>query len=996
MRGIRSLIVAGFAFATFGFSFVIAASPRPGADSDSGGTTAAHGDRRGAGLVVAQRVQSPVRATNGLTVGTATNPAALARLDALKTILHAQGVTNLSALGTLTISGRVVPQPGFVRAGFVKNWASLPTGTTARSAPNQNAPGRLPSGSTPQPAPSVQAPAETAILEPSNMTTAPTTVHNARSLKLSAAESAVAGRGDGTVSVPAVKITGDPLVQSGQSGGRSGAVTAFGTLPLYTAYWVANSINLPDNTTIVIQPNVRFLVIIANSITVGLNVTITYEDVPVMNPPAVPGKPSTVPGKPGTPNPFTDGTAGSQGYSGTQPPQIGTPPDAPQVEVWTLGLSQMPTVILKGQHGYQGVQGGAGGNGGPGGNGSDSDHNLINCKDGPADGGAGGKGGRGGDGGKGGNGGTGGIWSLYAQTLPSSMTVDVSGGERGVGGDPGLGGSGGPGGGRGAITGVCANQNWSGRHDGAAGPSGDPGIKGPDGVAGAILPNSINQVVISAADFSNALLEPAIQHVYPEYPNTTIVGSTITIDGLNFTNTDTVTVNGVSAATQYYANTMLTATVPNTWGGVAQVKVVRVSTATSNTGTLYIKPVILSTVPPSPSSRLRPGSTVAVHGTGFSQQTSVRVNHQDIATVTASTPQTLSFVMVRPTSIPHDPAHAAGEPAILSVAGSGPIIESDPIPIVIATYQMLVIGDSVIWGEGLQDPNKIHSLVEAYEETLHPGMSVYKTVKAHTGAILSWNTSISGIEHNGDIPQDYPSIQQQANALASLPNAATIDLILVTSCANDVGFKHFLDPLATYPNIAARVSQYCHNDMKSFLTSLAGQFPAATIVVAGYYQGLSLDSDPNYFVTVTGVLYGLEDNQGLGPDALAAAVGISPANKPLVSAHAAYFASQANIRLAAAVNDANVSLTPHRIFFADPGFGPTNAANASQAWLFGLAGIPIPHSTDSSAALSERENQCAAVYNTSSFDYMFCRLAAAGHPNETGATKYFDAIKPFL
>jgi lysophospholipase L1-like esterase len=901
-----------------------------------------------------------------------TDPAALARLEAQKAILNAQGVTNLSALGTLIIFGTVVPQPGFVRAAVVRNWTPAAIDPAATSD---------------------RATTESAFLKPSNMTTAPTIVHNARGLSRSGVGTVIEGRGK-DISVPAVKIMGEPLVAPAQTGGRSGASMTAGTLPIYTAYWVGNSINLPNNTTIVIQPSVRYLVLIANTITVGSNVTLTYEDVPVMNPPAVPGKPSSVPGKPSTPGSFSDGPTGSQGYTGTQPPQIGTPPDAPQVEVWTLAINQLFAVVLKGQHGYQGVPGGGGGAGGPGGNGSDSvSGTLGNCKSGPGSGGKGGKGGQGGKGGKGGQGGTGGLWSLYAPNIVSSMTVDVSGGERGEGGDPGLGGNGGPGGSRGGTNSACDSH---GRNDGTTGPNGDPGIKGPDGAVGSILQNSINQVVISANDFNNKLTEPAIQFVHPAHPNTATVGSTITIDGLNFTNTDTVTVGGVSAATQFYSSTMLTATVPNTWGGMARVNVARAGNgATSNSGTLYIEPVILSTVPPSPSSRLRPGDTVVVNVTGGSRQMSVRVNHEDIATVTSTSSTTLSFVMVRPASIPYNPANAGGEPAVLSVASSGPIIESDTIPIVIATFQMIVIGDSVIWGEGLQDPDKFHSLVEAHEKTLHPGMSVYKTVEAHTGATLSWNTSLTGTKRDGDIPQTYPSIQQQANVLASLPNAATVDLVLVTACANDVGFKHFLDPQATQASIASRVSQYCLTDMTAFLQTLANQFPAATIGVAGYYQGLSLESDP-YFINLAGVLYGLQNNQGLEPKALAIAVGINAATIPVVAGNAGYFASQANMQLANAVTAANVSLPPHRIFFADPGFGPSNAANASDAWVFGLGGHLVPGPTDSSVALNRRVNRCALTYPINSFDFMFCRLASTGHPNETGAMRYFIAIKPFL
>jgi hypothetical protein len=133
------------------------------------------------------------------------------------------------------------------------------------------------------------------------------------------------------------------------------------------------------------------------------------------------------------------------------------------------------------------------------------------------------------------------------------------------------------------------------------------------------------------------------------------------------------------------------------------------------------------------------------------------------------------------------------------------------------------------------------------------------------------------------------------------------------------------------------------------------------------------------------------------PDTLAVAVGIGPANKFLVSEHAAFFASEANRQLDLAVGDANASLASTRIYFADPRFGPTNAANASDPWLFGLKGIPVPGPTDSYAAQTRRKKLCEALFkSTISPDYTFCKLASAGHPNEKGAQKYFDQIKKFL
>src|SRR5205085_9707354 len=125
-------------------------------------------------------------------------------------------------------SGTVVPQPGFVRAGFVRNPSTRSEVETKSSA---NLTARV----------AAETPAK-----PSNMTTAPTTVHNARGVQ---------------GSVPAVKIIGEPFAVPA---GRSTAL-----IPINTAYWDASTINLPANTTIVIQPNIRYLVLIANSINVA-------------------------------------------------------------------------------------------------------------------------------------------------------------------------------------------------------------------------------------------------------------------------------------------------------------------------------------------------------------------------------------------------------------------------------------------------------------------------------------------------------------------------------------------------------------------------------------------------------------------------------------------------------------------------------------------------------------------------------------------------------
>jgi hypothetical protein len=928
-----------------------------------------------------------------------------------KAILEAHGIKNLAALGTLSFKAIIVPHPGLVRAAFVRKGpiSDFIDVSDLSSAKPSQFPRTVPRavgvrGSfADQPVDiSKGGPPPSRVLAAENFTTAEVQVEAAR--RFVAPATRLGAPTSDLVSGIAMRMVGEVLVGSQEVSFPAAAAAAAASatsIPINTAYWVANTIALAADTTIVIQSDIRYLVIIANSIAIGTNVTLTYDEVPVANPPGVPAKPPAPSSTPVTPDSFSNGYVGYEGSPGTQPMQIGTPPNAPEVELWTLALNSLPSVNLKGQKGYMGVRGGDGANGGRGGNGSESVPGTLQCKSGPGNGGQGGKGGRGGTGGAGGNAGLGGRWALYTTSpvilaLPGFL-IDVSGGEGGDGGAAGAPGNGGPGGSRGGIHGFCANQNWSSRTDGAAGPSGDAGNAGPKGAPGtAVGPDAVKFVVIDQTEFWNKLTDPAITTVNPPIAT---VGATITISGFRFTPTDVLKIGGVATAFTYIADTMLQCAVPNSIGGLSHVQVTRSGGSQgSNYGTLWIVPVIVSTIPASPANRLRPGATIRILGTGFSPQTTVRVNGTQIAQATFINTQTIDFVMKRPNSVPYNPANAAGEPALLSIASSGPILASNSLPIVISTYQMLVMGDSIAWGEGLQDQTKFHTLVGAHVTAANANMSVYKTITAHTGAILGWNDTGSGPTLDGDIPESYPTVKQQAQGVAGSPNAATVDLILVAATANDVGFQHFLDPNATHPQILTRVTQYCHVEMRSFLIWLVAAFPAAKIIVTGYYAGVSLDSSPAYLVDLVGVMYGLENNQGLAPTALAIAKGVSPAGLPIIASNATFFATQANIALKNAVQEANLTyLPPQRIYFADPGFGPQNAALASNAWVFGLSTtLNILQPTDSPASAWRRKSQCQAVFGSNFTDRTFCELASAGHPNVTGAQHYAAAIISLL
>lgn len=930
------------------------------------------------------------------------DPAALSRLAEIQAVLQGQGITDLTELGTLPISGTVKPVAGtlarapFVKAGPGRTLGTVNFTTAATAAPQIMNVGNL--VATPANPPSVTS-------GPTGVSFAAPSVLGANLPVMAAPSPAIPAPSPERVAGAALKLIGQPVASAlSVMTGFAAAKTTSVTIPLNTAYWAANTFTFAPDTQIILDKDVRCLVIIALSITGAANVTLKYEDIPEASRPGKPGTPQKTLPQPAVPGYFCDGTIGQPGAPGTSPLPIGPPPDAPEIELWVLNIDSVPTMNLKGQTGYVGVEGGDGQQGGKGGNGSVSvlkDNGLFpdTCDSGPGNGGKGGPGGSGGKGGAGGNGGKGGRFALYTATNLSGFTFasDVSGGIGGQGGNGGKGGPGGFGGSRGAINQViCATPDHIKRPNGSQGDPGNQGTKGPNGSLGT---SGIEKfVTIAASDFVIKLTDPAITSI-TKVNLIVNVGTTITINGLRFTPTDQVTVGGVAAASTFVSNNLLQCVVPNTAGGVSKVQVTRSGGSQgSNYATLFITPIVISTVPAN-LERLRPGTWVQILGTGFSPQTTVRIQGTQITQPASDDTkfldtQNIQFMMRRPDSVARLAASASFEPALLSVASGGPMLPSNAIAIKIATYQMVVIGDSVAWGEGLQEPDKWSTKAGEYLTAANAGMSVYTEKKAHTGSILGWNDGGSGSPFNGDIPQPYPTVRQQAQDIANSANAATVDLILLTATANDVGSHSFLDPQNGKNYILPRVKQYCHDEMLAFLGWLAGKFPAAKIIVTGYYAMLSHLSSANLGVNVVAVYRGIDDNKGLLPGALAIYMGLNSQTQPTVASNTEYFAEQANLALALAVKDANKALNPTRVFFADPGFKAENAAYAQNAWVFGVDVTFLGlEPTDSPTSANLRAMQCQILGWP---DRVYCDVASTGHPNELGAMAYYNAIGPFL
>ncbi|MDQ0111297.1 IPT/TIG domain-containing protein [Paenibacillus harenae] len=855
------------------------------------------------------------------------------RLSYHKALLESKGITSLSGLGMLRISGQIVPQQGVTKPGA-----------------------RIISGGT-----MVQS-----------------TTRIVSSQKGTSSVETYSGKAD--------ILTAIPFTSKDKAFLSLPSLTAAGSdIFVDSAYWAASEVYLVNGTNIVLKYPLRNLIIIAEKLTVEENVTISWERPyrtapPQKNPaPRTPDEApmsTTLVGIPGTPG--EPGWTGDRGYDGAR---------APELEVWVLEMTGRPRFDLRGQDGTQGGQGQNGGNGGKGGRGKPAVLDWAGfCKAGAGAGGNGGNGGRGGNGGAGGNGGSGGRLSLYApqpvlQQYAAGFEIRIEGGSAGIGGAAGYPGIGGEGGAVGASKGSCGpGPRRAGQH----GSTGAYGMTGPNGQPGGVLPNPIGFFSINADDFRRKMLEPAINRVTSLYVKS---GERVTVYGLRFTMSDIVVIDGIEAATTVVSDTELQFTVPQLFGGSRMFQVRQTDSTLSNLASVYVLPQIMDIGQegmeerkPNELLRVKPGMKVTLKGSGFAEGTLVLVNDHEMPDVRLISSNQIEFTMVRPSDTVKN---ASGEQVALKVRFADGTL-SNTFQLELETYHMLVIGDSVSWGQGMQEHEKFYSLVGAAIQAKNGNIKQYTSVLAHSGATIGIGDQKTVDPVDGEVPTSYPTIWQQCDLFTGSKDK--VDLVLMDGGMNDVDVTTVLNPFNP-ANLDDLFEKHFNQSMYTLLDKVTRDYPKAKVIVTGYYAPISRKSDlaaVEALLIALGILVG-----GAGGGAAGGLFGL--AEFEAICNRCEKLERESKIYLQQAINKRNSELSESRIFFADPNFGPDHAALTDDPYLFG---VNLDLSPQDFIA-SDRLVSCTKAGCTG-LDMEKCKRASMGHPNPKGAQAYANAIIQLL
>ena len=357
-------------------------------------------------------------------------------------------------------------------------------------------------------------------------------------------------------------------------------------------------------------------------------------------------------------------------------------------------------------------------------------------------------------------------------------------------------------------------------------------------------------------------------------------------------------------------------------------------------------------------------------------------------------------------------------------AGDGTPVGAASIELVSGFFYLAVIGDSVQWGNGLREEDKMSALVATTVQS-ETGRRVIQQRYAHSGAkILSAEgDGICEVNCNGEVPHVRTSILVQAQ---QIERPDLIDLVLMDGCINDVGVWTILDPFVPEEELAELTRQYCADEMAVLLEEVHAIAPQARIVVTGYFQIVGPDSDLFALETwlETQTLAESESSEPSDETDNAADEADSEVSEPadddasvaaaedeaeavenvealidVFTSRSVVFHETAHTALASAVEAANTAIGSDPVIaFADPGFGPENAVFAPDPWLWSLTeDDTVFEGLDVGLALFPEDPitryRLTACFDTDAIgDLIGCIFQSVGHPNPAGARAYADAI----
>ncbi len=325
---------------------------------------------------------------------------------------------------------------------------------------------------------------------------------------------------------------------------------------------------------------------------------------------------------------------------------------------------------------------------------------------------------------------------------------------------------------------------------------------------------------------------------------------------------------------------------------------------------------------------------------------------------------------------------------------------------------MLVLGDSIMWGQGLNEQNKAWYRVKSWLKE-NTSRDVRENIEAHSGALVGVNDVpwSNDSPRDGEVSSAVPTVNHELDrALKSYADPSQVDLVLVDGCINDVDVRNLLNAANSSDDVKRMATEKCGMPMQALLRRVANAFPSAHVIVTGYFPIIS-EKTPN------SLLMKAMARMFYQPGPRPAKLKQRDLRENLIAVSRTWYQAS-NAALSDAVEKVTAELVTkgsrQRVLFVEIPFPPEYSFNAPETRLWGfnasflrkllavltLGRVTLPTNDEQQrqrvASCNEQYKRPASETDsqkgTREMRRMLCRYASLGHPNRKGSAIYADAI----
>lgn len=278
---------------------------------------------------------------------------------------------------------------------------------------------------------------------------------------------------------------------------------------------------------------------------------------------------------------------------------------------------------------------------------------------------------------------------------------------------------------------------------------------------------------------------------------------------------------------------------------------------------------------------------------------------------------------------------------------------------------LLVIGDSVVWGQGLAHEHKTARILAEH-------LGVEMKMLAHSGAKIGFRDSYTVTMPSAEVPCFFPTILQQLQEFNGDP--ANVQWVLMNGGINDVEIQRVFNPMIPQYELELHIRNHCGRDLLEILQLAIQKFSSAQILLLGYYPALSHMSRAEGVESLYSLVHGVKFAPLFHADLF----------RNQVVEHCVRFWKLSTGLFRIAAEHVNREEGSQRAIFVDSGMEEANAAYAPESLLWECEtndpGMAPDH------AVAERRVAYELV-GAGDLQKNQVLLSAVGHPNIAGAAR---------